>query len=117
MSNRLTKGQALLGGLDVGTGALKVGGETIRKIDYGTVSIDPASIAATTRGTATATIAGVASGDVVAMFPPSGLEAALLFVGSHVSGADSVTVSLYNTAGVGTDGAALTWEYLWIDFT
>lgn len=94
------------------------GGTTIKRLEIGTVSVNPPSIAATTRSSATATISGVAVGDVVLMIPPSGLNAGLLVSGNaYVSGVDTVTIPIYNATGGAVDDGALTWTYLWLDAT
>lgn len=99
-------------------GLVAVGGGTTQKyVGIGTVSVNPGSIAANTRGTATATISGVASGDFVSLMPPSGLNAGLLYCGCYVSGADTVTIVLYNATGSPIDDGALTWTYHWTDIT
>lgn len=93
------------------------GGTTIKALNVGTGSVNPASIAANTRGTATLSIVGVAAGDIVTLQPPSGLNAGLLYCGCYVSGADTVTIQLYNATGGAIDDGALTWTYLWLDAT
>lgn len=99
-------------GIEVGTG-----GDTPKKFDTGTTSLDFASIAATTRGSVTFTLTGAAAGDMIHMQPPAGLEDDLLFVGAEVTGANTVTVYLYNPTAGAIDPAAATWRYIWIDLT
>ncbi len=89
----------------------------IMRVVSGTVTVDPPSIAATTRGTATATIAGVAVGDLVEVYPPTTLEAGLIYCGCAVTGANTVTIYLYNTTAAAIDGAALSWRFVWVDLT
>lgn len=93
------------------------GGTTIKRLEVGTGAVNPGSIATVTRGTATLTIVGVAAGDIVYLQPPSGLNAGLLYCGCYVSGADTVTIVLYNATGGSIDDGSLTWTYLWLDAT
>jgi hypothetical protein len=109
--NRLTKGQAAVGALVVGSA------NTVYGIDFGTISLNPASIAATTRGTVTFTLTGAETTDIIVMNPPSGLNDDLLFVGASITAADTVTVYLYNPTAGAIDDGANTWSYLWIDTT
>jgi len=109
--NRLTKGKALLGALTVGSA------NTIYKVDFGTVSLNPASIAATTRAGTTFTLTGAKATDIIVVNPPADLNDDLLFVGASVTADDTVTVWLYNPTAGAIDDSARTWEYLWIDTT
>lgn len=93
------------------------GGTTLKYLASAAVSVNPGSIAANTRGTVTFTLAGAAAGDVVVLAPPSGLNAGLLFCGCYVSGANTVTIVLYNATGSPIDDGALNWSYLWFDLT
>lgn len=93
------------------------GGDVIKKVDTGTVSLDFASIAGTTRGSVTFTLTGAAAGDLIHMQPPAGLEDDLLFVGAEVTSANTVTVYLYNPTVSAIDAAAATWRYIWLDLT
>jgi hypothetical protein len=92
-------------------------GTALWGVRSGTVSLNPGSINATTRGTVTFALTGAATGDTVIMVPPDTLEDDLLFVGARVTSASTVTVYLYNPTGGAIDGAALTWGYTWLDFT
>lgn len=104
---------------ETAAGSLRVGGSgaLVKAIKSGTVAVDPPSINASTRGTATATIAGVAAGDLLILEPPSALEAGLLYVGHYVSAANTVTIMFYNPTGTAVDGASRSWRYLWFDLT
>jgi hypothetical protein len=106
---RITKGEAAVGALQVGTL------DTVYGFDFGTVSINPASIAATTRGATTFTITNAKVGDVLVMNPPAGLNDDLVFAGCAITAADTATVYLYNPTAGAIDDAAATWTYLWID--
>jgi len=109
--NRLTKGQAAVGALVVGSA------NTVYKIDFGTTSLNPASIPATTRAGTTFTLTGAAVTDAIVLNPPADLNDDLIFVGATVTAADTVTVYLYNPTAGAIDDSARTWSYLWIDTT
>jgi hypothetical protein len=112
--NRLTKGTALVGDLIIDS---PTGNTAVRGFLSGTISLDPASIAATTRGTVTFTLTGAASGDAIIMMPPSGLNDDLVFCGADVTAANTVTVYLYNPTAGAINDTASTWRYVWIDLT
>jgi hypothetical protein len=107
---RITKGDAAVGGLVIGTG------DTVYGTDAGTVSINPASIGATTRVGTTFTITGAKVGDILVMNPPAALNDDLIFAGCAITADDTATVYLYNPTAGSIDDAAQTWSYLWIDF-
>lgn len=139
MSNRLTKGEALVGSLtanqdieatddlivgddaavvgDLTAGTLAVGaGSVIRGITTGTASVNLPSIAAGATGSATFTLTGAATTDVVIVNPPA-LTSGLAFAGAAVTGADTVTVYALNASASPIDEAAATFRYVWIDLT
>lgn len=97
--------------------ALSIGAEVLKKMDYGTVAVDPGSIAANTKGSKAVTIAGLAAGDMLILQPPSNLEAGLSYVGHEVTAANELTIYLLNHTGAAVDGASLSWRYLWLDLT
>lgn len=106
---RITKGEAAVGAMQIGTG------DTVYGTDAGTTSLDPGSIGATTRGSVTFTLTGAKTGDIVVMNPPAGLNDDLIFCGATVTAADTVTVYLYNPTAGSINDTASTWTYLWID--
>jgi hypothetical protein len=110
--NRLTRGEASVGALQIGSD-----GSTVYSIEFGTVAIDPASIAATTRGGTTFTLTGAATTDIIIVNPPSGLNDDLIFAGAAVTAADTVTIYLYNPTAGAIDQASATFSYCWIDTT
>lgn len=98
--------------------SLTVGGGTaVKKIESGTTSLDPASIAAQTRGSVTFTLTGAAVGDVVVMQPPGALNTGLAFSGAEVTGANTVTVYIVNVTSGAIDDGSNTWRYLFFDLT
>lgn len=109
--NRLTKGNALVSALTVGSA------NTVYKIDFGTTSLNPASIPATSRAGTTFTLTGAKTTDIVVVNPPADLNDDLLFVGAAVTADDTVTVYLYNPTGAPINDGATTWSYLWVDTT
>jgi hypothetical protein len=86
-------------------------------LQYGTVSVDPASIAATTRLGIDVTITGLAVGDLLVMHPPVGLHDDLVLHGWRVKDDDTATIFLYNPTAGAIDDPAQTWEYEWWDRT
>jgi hypothetical protein len=82
-----------------------------RPVLYGTVSVDPPLINATTSATFTVTITGVQTGDLVFLTPPSTLEATLIFQGANVTAANTVTILMRNVGGA-VNGLARTWSYM-----
>lgn len=102
-------------GDEVFEGGLQIGksGTKLKKVVYGTVTVDPASLAAGAIANTAVTITGVKVGDIVRLTPPSTLEAGLVPIGSPVTGNDTVSLRLYNPTGGVVDGASKTWEYVW----
>lgn len=93
--------------------SLTVGGGTaITKILKGSVTIDPASINATTVSSQTFTLTGAATGDSLVLNPSSaGLTAGMLVSQVFVSAANTITVVFYNTTGSPIDLASASWTY------
>lgn len=108
---RITKGEAAVGAIQIGTG------DTVYGTDKGTVEVNPASINATTRGTVTFTLTGAKTGDIIVCNPPADLNDDLIFCGATVTADDTVTIYLYNPTGGSINDTATTWSYLWIDLT
>ena len=108
--NRLTKATALVGALGVGSG------DKIYGFDFGTVSLNPASISATTKGTVTFTLTGAKTTDIIVMNPPA-LNDDLVYCGAAVTADDTVTVYIYNPTAGAIDDTARTWSYFWVDTT
>jgi len=96
-----------LSGLNIGKGG------DISKIMLGTVSIDPASLAAGAEADTSVTITGAAVNSVVVISPPAaGLTSGIEICGAWVSAADTVKVRLRNNTGGAVDQAAATCAYL-----
>ena len=109
--NRLTRGEAAVGALQIGDN------DTVYGIEFGTVAIDPASLAATTKAATTFTLTGAATTDIIIINVPSTLNDDLLFVGAAVTAADTVSIYLYNPTATAIDQASATFSYCWIDTT
>jgi hypothetical protein len=109
--NRLTKGEAAVGALQIGDNDMVYG------IEFGTVAIDPASINATTRGGTTFTLTGAATTDIIIVNPPATLNDDLIFAGAAVTAANTVTIYLYNPTAEAINETSKTFSYCWIDTT
>jgi hypothetical protein len=108
--NRLTRGEAAVGALQIGTNDMVYG------IEFGTVAIDPASLAATTKSATTFTLTGAKTTDIIIVNPPA-LNDDLLFVGATITAANTVSIYLYNPTASAIDQAEATFSYCWIDTT
>jgi len=87
-------------------------GTVITKVVKGTVTINPASINATTVSSQTFTLTGAATGDSLMLNPPAaGLTAGLLVSQYFVSAADTITVVFFNTTGAPIDEGSASWGY------
>lgn len=120
--NLQTSGSPTFSGLTItnqGTfGDLKVGGgPVIKNTATGTISINPASIPAQSRGFEDVTLTGAAVGDIVTLQPPSGLDAGLVYGGCLVTAADTLRVYIANLTGGAINDGANDWVYLWLDIT
>jgi hypothetical protein len=93
------------------------GGTTVKKITFGTVNINPASIGASQTAETAVTIAGLASGDFIVFNIPASLESTLAYAGCRVSGTTTAQVALANLTAGSVNGADLTWSYAWFDLT
>lgn len=82
-------------------------------IEFGTFSLDPASIAAAAQGTETATITGAKVGDLI-FINVEAIETKISAVGAKVTATDTVTIYLNNTydATTAVDGGAKTYSYM-----
>lgn len=92
------------------------GGSKIKKIKKGSVTVNPASIAAGAVGETTVTITGVQVGDLVQLIPPTTLEAGLVIGQPFVSAADTVKFRMINGTGGAVDAASGSWTYVWVSF-
>lgn len=84
-------------------------------IEFGTFTLDPASIAAASQGIETVTITGAKTGDLV-FVNPEALENRLIPAGAKVTAADTISVYLNNAydATTAVNGGSKTWSYVLI---
>jgi len=108
--NRLTRGTALLGGVQIDATS------EVKGLSYGTGAIDLDSVAAGETGSGTITVTGAAAGDIVVVNPPA-LTTGLGFAGAAVTGANTVTVYVVNASAAPIDEGEVTFSYLWVDLT
>jgi hypothetical protein len=109
--NRISRGEIAVGGIIGSTGDVNYG------LDFGTASVDPASIPATSRGSVTFTLTGAKTTDVIIVNPPSDLNDDLIFCGAAVSAANTVSIYLYNPTASAIDDTARTFSYVWVDMS
>lgn len=98
----------------VSTAGFKPGASTqsVTYVLQGSVTVDPANLAANSSAETELTISGAAVGDMIIFNVPASLEAGLAFSGARVSAADTVQLRLSNVTGSGVDGASRSWSYL-----
>lgn len=101
----------LKNGINVGTG-----GSDIYKISSGTLSVNPGSIGAATKGSVDVSVSGLSTVDRVILHPPSGLNSGLLYCGCDVTASNTLTIYLYNKTGGSIDDGALNWKYTYLIF-
>lgn len=83
------------------------------QVEFGTFSVDPASLATATEVETAVTVTGAKVGDLVFASPIS-LDSGLEPKGVRVSAADTVQVAIRNNTAGTIDGAARTWQYILI---
>jgi hypothetical protein len=99
-------GGSRVDGLQIGSD-----GSYITKLVTGTISVNPGSIPATTKGSVSITITDLNTNDRIMFQPPTGLNIGLLFCGADVTADDTVTIYLYNTTVGAIDDGVNTWKY------
>lgn len=85
------------------------------KVEFGTLTLDPTTISASSQAEFTLTVDGVASGDLV-FVNPRALTTGLSPVGARVTAADTVGITLKNHLTSSVDGASVTYDYLVVKF-
>jgi hypothetical protein len=83
-------------------------------VTRGSVSVDPPSINATSRGSIAVTVTGVSVGDVFIPEFNNSINDDLVFMGAKVTATNQVTFYFYNPTGGSIDDAAQVWSYTWI---
>jgi hypothetical protein len=98
--------------LTVGT-SLKVGGGTaITSVLKGTISVVAMTLAATSSVTTAATVAGLATGDVITVNPPTSGYSLYVTVQPQVSAASTVILQFSNLSTAQVVQAAGSWRYV-----
>lgn len=88
------------------------GGTTLTKMVKGTVTVNPASVAANSVSTQTFTLTGAMVGDSLQLNPPAaGLTTGLVVLPSWVSAADTVSIVFQNTTASPIDEPSGSWTY------
>lgn len=82
-------------------------------LEFGTFTLDPASIAANAQGIETVTITGLKTGDQT-FINPQATATSMVVVGSKVTATDTLSVYINNTidATTAVDGASKTYDIL-----
>ena len=85
------------------------------KVEFGTFTLNPTTVSGSAQAEFTLTLDGVASGDMLFVNPRS-LTTGLHVVGSRVTAADAVGVTLRNALTTDVDGGSITYDYLVVKF-
>lgn len=87
-------------------------------VEFGTFSLDGASIAAAAQGVETAAITGVAVGDAV-FLNPRAMEAKAAVVGGSVTDTDEVSIYINNMydSSTAVDLGSLTFDYMVVHYS
>lgn len=110
--NRVTRGQALTGALNVG------GGANVKKIATGSVAIDFGALPASGgTGSATFTVTGVAAGDVLVVNQAGSVGSSVCLSHVGISAADTGVAWAVNVGAASVNPASAAYTYLWIDLT
>ena len=82
-------------------------------VEYGTFTLDPASIAAASQGISTVTVTGAKTGDLV-FVNAEALDNRIAVVGAKVTATDTVSVYINNMydATTAIDGTSKTYSYI-----
>ena len=118
-SNLAVEGDVAVDGFSTLTSGVQLGtnGSNLYKVFSGTISVDPGSIGAATRGSVIVTITGLSTTDRIFLHPPTGLNTGLLYCGCDITASNTLTIYLYNKSGDSIDDTALTWKYSYLIFT
>ena len=82
-------------------------------IEFGTFTLDPASIAAAAQGTSTVTISGAKTGDQI-FVNAQALDNRIAVVGAKITATDTATIYINNLydATTAVDGGSKTYDYI-----
>jgi len=84
----------------------------ITGIRFGTVAVDPPSIAANTTTNVSMTVTGLTTSDKVWVSVVNALEDGLVLESAEVTAANTLTLGIRNTSAAAIDGASRNWQYL-----
>lgn len=85
------------------------------KVEFGTFTLNPASLTTGAQAETTLSFDGLASGDLV-FVNPRALTTGLHVIGARVSAADELGVTLRNELTTTVDGGEITYDYLVVKF-
>jgi hypothetical protein len=80
-------------------------------VEFGTFTLDPASINDNAQGAEAVAISGAKAGDLV-FVSPEAFDTGLIPAGAKVTNTDEVTVYINNESGGAVNGASKTWNYI-----
>lgn len=109
--NRVTRGNALVGALNVGAGT------NIKEIQSGSVAIDFPAASANNYASATFTVTGAAVGDIVLLSTSVTPAASFTIQNVGVTAANTAVVQGFNHGAASVNPAEFTAYYLWLDVT
>lgn len=93
------------------------GGTTIKKIQAGSVNLNPGSFNANNVIDVDITITGAEPGDFVIVNLPPGIGATFFIQSSRIVSSNTCRVVLANSGSASADPAAGDWTWLWVDLT
>lgn len=88
------------------------GSSPVTGVRFGTVAVDPPSIAANTTTNVSVTVTGLATADQVWASAINALEDGLILESAQVTAANTLTLGIRNTTAAAIDGASRNWQYL-----
>ncbi len=88
------------------------GSAPVTGIRFGTVAVDPPSIAADTTTNVSVTVSGLTTSDKVWVSAVNALEDGLVLESAQVTATNTLTLGIRNTTGSSIDGASRNWQYL-----
>jgi len=114
-----SRGISQFGGIVVGDPKGSGVGTAIKRIVAGTFVADTSTITQSAQETATFTLSGATTGDMVFVFPSTALDAGISLLGTaNVTATSTVTVTFVNETSSGlVQTSGLTNRYLFLDIT
>jgi len=80
-------------------------------LEFGTLTLNPASLGDNAQGEYTVTVTGAKAGDLI-FVNAEDLDVGLAVVGAKVTATDTITIYINNESGGAVDGANLTYSYM-----